>query len=181
MHYMPATLRSGVNVHYFRTRKGPFCGHCKSLARFLLQMFKCAGTGPPWESALWRECLQTVDFPPPSDSQGAEFRGRCWSSTTPTKRSIARSLERLMECIFAQPPHWRTKSCSSWTSRAARRASRICKKRQTNYAGRPPKSKIATTPYSSKAPNIFAPARIVSYKKRLEKNPSFGYGLAYIV
>jgi hypothetical protein len=36
------------------------------------------------------------------------------------------------------------------------------------------------TPYSSKAPNIFAPARIVSYKKCLE-NALTEYGLAYIV
>jgi hypothetical protein len=36
------------------------------------------------------------------------------------------------------------------------------------------------TPYSSKAPNIFAPARIVSYKKCVE-NALTEYGLAYIV
>ena len=36
------------------------------------------------------------------------------------------------------------------------------------------------TPYSSRAPNIFAPARIVSYKKCPE-NTHTEYGLAYIV
>jgi hypothetical protein len=36
------------------------------------------------------------------------------------------------------------------------------------------------TPYSSKAPNIFAPVRIVSYKTYPE-NAHTEYGLAYIV
>lgn len=142
-----------------------FVAHC-SLARFCS---KCRN----WTT--WNrphgEMLTASSFPLRSDSQG-QNSGSELRLEIHDKRSYGRTRLEAVGCI-RQPP---LGDEIVLVLDLAPGGVRFCS--ANNYAEG--SSVEVATPYSSRAPNIFAPARIVSYKKCPE-NAHTEYGLAYIV
>jgi hypothetical protein len=142
-----------------------FVAHC-SLARFC---FKCSNW-TTWNRP-YVETLTASSFPLRSDSQG-QNSGVVLELDDHDKRAHRRIRLEAVGCIRRPPLGDEIVLVMDLAPGGVRFCS------SNNYAEG---SHVElATPYSSKAPNIFAPARIVSYKKCPE-NALTEYGLAYIV
>jgi hypothetical protein len=142
-----------------------FVAHC-SLARFC---FKC-GNWTTWNRP-YVETLRASSSPLRSDSQ-VRNSGAVLEPDNHNKRSHERIRLEAVGCIRRPPLGDEIVLVMDLAPGGVRFCS------SNNYAEG---SQVElATPYSSKAPNIFSPARIVSYKKCPE-NAHTEYGLAYTV
>src|SRR5437667_7733914 len=122
------------------------------------------------ESALWRDAYR-AEFSTQIGQSRAEFGARVG----------ARRSRQTFPRADSAGSGWVHSPSTSWRRNCARRGP--CARRpqilQRNNYSEGSHVEVAA-PYSSKAPNIFAPARIVSYRKCPE-NAHTEYGMTYIV